>query len=353
MKKIFINYSWEHDAPTAEHLYNTFSANSELAPWMDKKDLAGGLQWRPAIRKAIREADFFISLLSCDSIKGRGERNKEIYEALDVLKEFPPGDIYLIPVRINECVPPFEGMSSLQWVDLFPDWNDGFASLMESLGVNGPVKNMPNEDGPMAATLKYHYRIGIVDLDMGLVNLREIAEQLNAVQRYFLFTLPEMPRLKRCTETIDKSKNFAVYRVPKAYIEEHRHLSVDLLACITKYPLAFEENDKILSDYFAGPSDLDERFLFLSADSLYRYCKEANCALEEGIVYLLCGQLIGYFTELDYHPLTKGCVMDFCDNRDDLIRGLKDRKLCKVCLKGLPAGELKTAILKLLDWKYS
>ncbi len=53
---------------------------------MDKKDLQGGLKWRPAIRKAIRESDFFISMLSSQSIIGRGQGNKEIYEAFAVSK---------------------------------------------------------------------------------------------------------------------------------------------------------------------------------------------------------------------------------------------------------------------------
>src|SRR5437762_12972007 len=103
MKKIFINYSWAYHSDKAQQLYATLSNYDEFDLWMDKKDLQGGLKWRPAIRKAIRESDFFISMLSSRSIIGRGERNKEIYEALDVLKEFPPTEIYLIPTLIDEC----------------------------------------------------------------------------------------------------------------------------------------------------------------------------------------------------------------------------------------------------------
>lgn len=328
------------------------SKYNEFNLWMDKVDLQGGLKWRPAIRKAIRESDFFISILSSQSIKGRGERNKEIYEALDELKKFPPTEVYLIPTLIDECDPPFEEMRDLNWVKLFPEWDTGVDSLLSALGVKKPVKKLLKEVKPKTSSSNYHYRIGMVDLDMGLVNIREILSQLNKVQRYFLFTNPEMPVVKRVTEVIGGIKNFCVHKVPKTYIGEHRHLSVDLVACITKYPLAFEEDEQILYNYFAGPSNQDERFMFISADNLYEYCKQAGCVFEEGIVSLLVSQLVAYFTEIDYHEATRKCVMDFCENRDDLVYSLKSRAFCKQCNRNLPEGELKESLLKLLNWKY-
>lgn len=96
-----------------------------------------------------------------------------------------------------------------------------------------------------------------------------------------------MPHLKRSNEVIEGIKNFAAYKVPQHYIAEHRHLGVNLIACITKYPLAFKEDNQILYNYFAGASELDERFLFFSADHLYDFCKEADCAFEEGKVSIL------------------------------------------------------------------
>ncbi len=61
MKKVFINYSWQHDSKNAEQLYAMLSEYKAFNVWMDKQSMQGGLQWRPAIRKAIRESDFFIS----------------------------------------------------------------------------------------------------------------------------------------------------------------------------------------------------------------------------------------------------------------------------------------------------
>ena len=70
---------------------------------MDKIDLKGGQKWEPAIRKLIRDSDYFLALLSKHSVTGRGQRNREIRLALEVLKELPPTEIYLIPIRLNDC----------------------------------------------------------------------------------------------------------------------------------------------------------------------------------------------------------------------------------------------------------
>jgi hypothetical protein len=351
-KKIFINYSWEHDAENALKIYRALSDNKKFKVWMDKKSMEGGLQWKPAIRKAIREADFFISILSKKSTKGRGVRNKEIYEALDVLREFPQSEVYLIPARIDDCTPPFDEMKDLNWIDFFPDWENGLTGLLNALGVAKPVKSKIKLGEKKIDTSKYHYRVGLVDIDMGLVNMNEIASQLNKIQNYFLFTLPVMPSLNEITEVFAGIKNFAVYKVPHTYISEHPHLAVDLLACITKYPLAFKEENQFVYNYFAGPSDEDERFLFISADNLYEYCRKAGCVLEEGIVSVLVSQLVAYFTEIGYHYKTKKCVMDFCENREDLIFSLKTRHFCKDCNSKLSDGPLKESFVKLLNWKY-
>jgi hypothetical protein len=49
------------------------------------------------------------SVLSCPQ--------REIKDALDILQEKPDSDIYLIPVRLEDCTAS-ESLSELQWVNL-------------------------------------------------------------------------------------------------------------------------------------------------------------------------------------------------------------------------------------------
>jgi len=97
---------------------------------MDIADLASGVRWEPAIRKAIRESDFFLVLLSTHSTAKRGELQTEMQEALSVLAEMPPNEIFLIPARLDDCSVPTT-LSNIHWVDLFT--KSGWQLLIRSL----------------------------------------------------------------------------------------------------------------------------------------------------------------------------------------------------------------------------
>ncbi|MEN6427362.1 MAG: toll/interleukin-1 receptor domain-containing protein, partial [Phycisphaerales bacterium] len=130
--KLFISYAHEdHDA--ARRLFKGLT-EAGLEPWFDEESLLPGQKWRPAIQAAIREARYFVALLSSNSISKKGFVQKEISEALDVLDEYPESDIYLIPVRLDECTPSHSRLKDINWVDMFPDWARGFQKLLLAVG---------------------------------------------------------------------------------------------------------------------------------------------------------------------------------------------------------------------------
>ncbi len=311
------------------------------------------MQWRPAIRKAIREANYFLALISNQSISGRGFRNSELDQALEILKEFPPNQTFLIPIRLDECDMPRDELEDLTWLDLFPEWEPGVERLMSVLAPETQTtSNSQLESKTSNIVPRYHYRVGIVDLDLGLTNLESIAQTLNTIQSFFHFMCPELPSVREAVVEIGGMRNLAIYKIPLSFIAEHPYLSVDLVACLTKYPLAFKEDNKILYNYFAGPSDEDERFLFVSTDQLYGFCRQAERTFEEGLIHTLVGQLACFFTKLGYHSEIRGCVMDFCERRADQIIGLETREFCEKCNQKLPEGDLKTALEALLSFRY-
>ena len=178
MPKVFISYA-HSDKDRAQRAYNELLAMDSVTPWLDVNSLPPGMKWRPAIRKAIRESDYFVALLSSTSTTGRGFRHSELDQALKILNEFED-HIFLIPVRLDDCEMPREDLSELNCVDLFPDWNSGMTKLKT---VFAPEKSAATTDSKMQEAKplgpRYHYRVGLVDLDLGLVNLRTIAEGLN------------------------------------------------------------------------------------------------------------------------------------------------------------------------------
>jgi hypothetical protein len=124
----FISYAPE-DEEEVKSLYRKLF-NAGFKPWMDKRDILPGERWDSSIRRAIRQSDFFLACLSANSVNKLGWIQREIKVALDIWQEKLEGDIYLIPVRLEDCEVP-ESLSGFQWVDLFEEY--GWERLVQAL----------------------------------------------------------------------------------------------------------------------------------------------------------------------------------------------------------------------------
>lgn len=127
----FISYARE-DLTIASKLYEDLRALG-AEPWMDQKNLLGGQNWRVAIRKAVRQSSHFVAVLSSNSISKRGFVQKELREAISILEEFPPDEIFVIPLRLENVEPTHEALKNLHWIDLFPSYEAGLQELAKSL----------------------------------------------------------------------------------------------------------------------------------------------------------------------------------------------------------------------------
>lgn len=126
-KSIFLSYARE-DENKASKVYDVLN-NRGHKPWMDKRELVAGQDWKLEIRKAIERSQYFVALLSKKSVGKRGFVQKEIRFALDVLGEIPIGQIYFIPVRLEQCEVP-QVIRDLHWIDLTDDnYRDLFLSV--------------------------------------------------------------------------------------------------------------------------------------------------------------------------------------------------------------------------------
>lgn len=121
--RIFISYAREGQS-IAEKLYDDLK-DKGYKPWLDKHDLLPGENWEDTIRDEIEKSNCFLVLLSNNSISKRGYIQKELRTAISILDELPPTDIFLIPVRIEECEPKFRRLKEIHWVDLFINYEVG------------------------------------------------------------------------------------------------------------------------------------------------------------------------------------------------------------------------------------
>ena len=114
--RVFLSYA-RQDRSVVDELYTQLS-KAGLVPWMDIRDLTGGEKWKIAIQREITRSDFFILCLSSRSVSKRGYIQREIRLALQVLDELLDEDIFLIPVRLEDCSVEHERLQELQWIDM-------------------------------------------------------------------------------------------------------------------------------------------------------------------------------------------------------------------------------------------
>jgi TIR domain len=129
--QVFVAYVTE-DAAAAGLLYDALTAGG-FEPWMDVRNLAPGQNWPRAIERAIDCADFFVPCFSSLSVNKWGGFQAEIRYALDCARHVPLDDIFIVPVRLDECRVPRSIQREYQYIDLFPDWARGIGRLLRMM----------------------------------------------------------------------------------------------------------------------------------------------------------------------------------------------------------------------------
>src|SRR5207248_4074288 len=122
------------DQAAAIQLYGDLRAMG-AQPWIDAADLLPGQDWELEIRDALGSATHFVALISGRSVTKRGHVQKELKQALKILEEFPPGQIFVIPVRLEPVKPLYDQLRKLQWVELFEDRTTALEKIAKSLGL--------------------------------------------------------------------------------------------------------------------------------------------------------------------------------------------------------------------------
>ncbi len=115
---IFLSYAKE-DFNKVREIYSILK-NKGLNPWLDSDDLRVGQEWEKEIAKAIKTSRFVMVFLSKNSVKKRGHVQKEFRLALDVANEIPPGQVFILPIRLDDCEIP-DAFRRYHCVNLFEE----------------------------------------------------------------------------------------------------------------------------------------------------------------------------------------------------------------------------------------
>jgi hypothetical protein len=121
----FLSYVRE-DADEVEKLVSVLRGAS-IPVWKDTENLWPGVDWQQKIREAIEDGSLaFIACFSTSSVqKTKSYMNAELNLAVDQIRLMKPGQVWLLPVRLDDCeLPNFDigsnrTLNTLQRIDLF------------------------------------------------------------------------------------------------------------------------------------------------------------------------------------------------------------------------------------------
>lgn len=115
--RVFLCHA-SQDKPIVRELYQRLKAENWIDPWLDKAKLLPGQDWELVIEKAVDDSDVVIVCLSSQSVSKEGFVQREIRYAYDLALEKPEDTIFLIPLRLDDCIVPRK-LRTLHWVDYF------------------------------------------------------------------------------------------------------------------------------------------------------------------------------------------------------------------------------------------
>jgi len=128
--KVFISYARSDMEFAIKFCKDLIQLNYD--PWMDKEKILPGQIWAEEIEKAVKQCNFFIPLLSKNSTKKERYVKTELKQAIDIWKKTKLKNLFVIPVRINECEIP-KDLKEIQYEDMFPDWKNGINRVHTSI----------------------------------------------------------------------------------------------------------------------------------------------------------------------------------------------------------------------------
>lgn len=128
--KLFVSHA-PNDTEMADRLYQDLK-NAGHDAWLNARGLTPGDRWKLKIYEQIRECDFFITLLSEESVGKADHFHAELEMAREFQARQHATGRFIIPVRINECED--IRLVDLHTVDLFPSYEEGLAKILKSLG---------------------------------------------------------------------------------------------------------------------------------------------------------------------------------------------------------------------------
>ena len=140
--RVFLCHS-SQNKPVVRELYQRLLAEGWIDPWLDEEKLLPGQDWDMEIEKAVEAADAVIVCLSTNSVTKEGYVQRELKYVLDIALEKPEGALFIVPLRLDECLVP-RRLRTWHYADYFPLVNKGkvYNRILDSLRLRSGNENL-------------------------------------------------------------------------------------------------------------------------------------------------------------------------------------------------------------------
>ena len=359
--RVFISYAHE-DKVWKDKLLAPLQAlerNGHFDVWADDK-IAAGEDFQREITEALETSDAAVlmitnSFLTSDFIHGK--------ELPRILKKSKRDGMRVFPLIVRPC--PWEDISWLAKMNVRPEGGRVLArgdefdieqdladfarevlQSVKSIEIKSapPAKPKPR---PKKRLTGQRVHVGVVSLDSGLRGLRGWLETLSKAQTYFEFRSSAKRLPVRAIGDVQGHEQLKIYRLRDTFQTEMVDPGDSETIGITRHVLAFEDDEQIYYNYLSAPSATDDRISFISISNLTVYARRARVSTRTAFAYVLASHLAAQMADLYYHD-TVGCPMDFTEDHQDIVNGLKVGKFCPECERELKKNR-DTAFLDALN----
>lgn len=203
--------------------------------------------------------------------------------------------------------------------------------------------------------------IALIDFDGKVSFLPDLAVKANEAQHYYNFEVDYLPLPSGAirTDFADEKGKPAFPQLYVPLIEDYlltvpEDLNVNKVCGLTRCRIAgVLEDGEIFINYRASALDKSEAVSLISLYQLRDYAKQSAVSYAKATLYVCLSMIVATDFNGDIiHPETVGCLFDDCDNRDDIVVGLKNMKFDhEKCRSRIINQEQLTAIDTLLALK--
>lgn len=227
-------------------------------------------------------------------------------------------------------------------------WVESFEAALDSSNVVQVFTAQTVAGGPSvsverttrsSSSAQSKVRVALNDIDSKVGFLPDLVEAANRAQTYYHFQVVYLPTPSGAVRT-DFDKSAAPPQMFLPRLEEYlgnapRDLGVDLVCCLTRHPIAGEEDGELFWNFFASPLNNNSRVSAVSTFELRDFAREAGASFAKATLRLCLGMLL--VTEgrwpVRFHEETMSCLFDYCERRADIVKGLRhmrfDHSICR------------------------